>query len=132
MHRDTLQWVSALDLMLQLSPDHMVPQHTGPVSGQDNIRQIITAYRDAIQFVHDQTVRYMNKGLSGREIAEIVKLPAHLQEHPYLIEYYGTVEWSVKAVYHGYIGWFSGHPSDLHPLPVREEARKMVELAGGR
>ena len=38
----------------------------------------------------------------------------------------------VRAVYHGYIGWFSGRPADLHPLSVTEEARLMVELAGGR
>lgn len=73
----------------------------------------------------------MNKGLTGRQCAETVKLPPHLRNHPYLIEYYGTVEWSVRAVYHGYIGWFSGRPADLHPLPVAEEARLMVELAGG-
>merc|ERR1719232_2461343 len=131
MHRDTLQWVSALDIMLDLEPDYLVPQHTRPVTGAENIKEIVIAYRDAIQFVHDQTVRYMNKGLSGREIAETVKLPPHLRGHPYLIEYYGTVEWSVRAVYHGYIGWFSGRPADLHPLPVAEDARLMVQLAGG-
>jgi hypothetical protein len=27
----------------------------------------------------------MNKGLTGREIAEIVRLPPHLANHPYLI-----------------------------------------------
>ena len=104
--------------------------------------------RDAIQFVHDQTVRLMNKGLAPREIAARVKLPPHLATHPYLIEYYGTVEWSgtgcrtgarftgtpcpVRAVYHGYLGWFSGRPAELHPLPVAEEARLLVRLAGGR
>jgi len=132
MHRDTLQWVAALDIMLDLSPSHLVPQHTRPLHGEETIRGIVTAYRDAIQYVHDQTVRYMNKGLTGNQIAEVVKLPPHLQSHPYLIEYYGTVEWSVKAVYNGYIGWFSGRPAELHPLPVRDEARMMVQLAGGR
>ena len=86
------------------------------------IELMLIKYRDAIQFVHDQTVRWMNKvinslittlsdqadpkGWSVREIAEKVVLPPHLATHPYLIEYYGTVEWSVKAVYHGYLGWF--------------------------
>ena len=104
--------------------------------------------RDAIQFVHDQTVRLMNKGLTPREIAARVKLPPHLATHPYLIEYYGTVEWSgtgchssarftgtpctVRAVYHGYLGWFSGRAAELHPLPQHEEARRLVRLAGGR
>ena len=132
MHRDTLQWVAALDLMLELQPELLVPQHTRPLSGEEKIRETITAYRDAIQFVHDQTVRLMNKGLSGRQTAEMVRLPAHLASHPYLTEYYGTVEWSVRAVFNGYIGWFSGHPSDLHPLPVTEETELMLELAGGR
>ena len=31
----------------------------------------MTAYRDAIQYVHDQTVRLMNKGLTGRQCAEV-------------------------------------------------------------
>jgi len=132
MHRDTLLWVGALDKMLSLAPEILVPQHTRPVEGQETIKEIVTAYRDAIQYVHDQTVRHMNKGLSGLEISQIVKLPPHLINHPYLIEYYGTVEWSVKAVYHGYIGWFSGRPQDLHPLGISEEARLMVDLAGGR
>ena len=132
MHRDTLLWVGALDKMLSLSPEILVPQHTRPVEERDTIKEIVTAYRDAIQYVHDQTVRHMNKGLSGLEISQIVKLPPHLINHPYLIEYYGTVEWSVKAVYHGYMGWFSGRPQDLHPLGIAEEARLMVELAGGK
>ena len=63
MHRDTLLWVGALDKMLALSPELLVPHHTRPVEGQDTIKDIVTAYRDAIQYVHDQTVRYMNKGL---------------------------------------------------------------------
>jgi len=120
-----------VDTMIDLSPAVLVPQHTQPIEGKEKILDTLTAYRDAIQFVHDQTVRYMNKGMSGREIAETVKLPAHLATHPYLIEYYGTVEWSVRAVYHGYMGWFSGRPGDLHPLPRREEAEKWVELGGG-
>ena len=132
MHRDTLQWVTALDMMLELGAQRLVPQHTRPLEGAETIRDVLTAYRDAIQFVHDQTVRFMNKGLSGRQIAECVQLPPHLRDHPYLAEHYGTLEWSVRAVYNGYIGWFSGRPGDLHPLPVRDEARLMVQMAGGR
>ena len=132
MHRDTLLWVGAMDKMLDLDPEILVPQHTRPVWGKDTIKETLLAYRDAIQYVHDQTVRYMNKGLSGLEIAKIVRLPPHLENHPYLIEYYGTVEWSVRAVYAGYIGWFSGRPQDLHPLGIDEEARFMVELVGGK
>jgi len=131
MHRDTLQWVAALDIMIKLKPEILVPQHTRPLHGGETILDTLVSYRDAIQYVHDQTVRFMNKGLTAQEIADIVELPPHLINHPYLIEYYGTVEWSVKAVYHGYIGWFSGRPADLHPMPRTQEAALYLELAGG-
>ena len=94
--------------MRSLKPEILVPQHTRPVEGKDEIMDILTSYRDAIQIVHDQTVRYMNKGLYPDEITQKVTLPPHLANHPYLIEFYGTVEWSVKAVFCNYMGWFSG------------------------
>ena len=65
-------------------------------------------FRDGIQLVHDQTVRYMNKGLYPDEITRKVQLPPYLAEHPFLQEFYGTVEWSIKAVFANYMGWFSG------------------------
>ena len=64
----------------------------GSICGTTVILILISVYD--YQFVHDQTVRLMNKGLAPREIAARVKLPPHLATHPYLIEYYGTVEWS--------------------------------------
>ena len=127
MHRDTLQWVAALDTMLDLEPDHLVPQHTRPLEGRNKISETVTAYRDAIQYVHDQTVRYMNKGLSGREIAEIVRLPPHLRDHDYLIEYYGTVEWSVRAVFNGYMGWFSGTAVYLESISLANSSRNFEQ-----
>lgn len=131
MFRDTLTWVKAVDLMRKLKPKLLVPQHTRPIEGADQIMEILTAYRDAIQIVHDQTVRYMNKGLYPDEIAAMVTLPPHLANHPFLLEFYGTVEWSVKAVFCNYMGWFSGKASELHPLGRVEQAKALVDLAGG-
>lgn len=131
MSRDTLTWVKAIDLMRGLKPRIMVPQHTRPLEGSNEIMEILTAYRDAIQIVHDQTVRYMNKGLYPDEIAQIVTLPPHLASHPFLQEFYGTVEWSVKAVFCNYMGWFSGKASELHPLERKEQSKALVDLAGG-
>ena len=116
--------------MRSLKPEHMVPQHTKPMSGNDEIMEILTAYRDGIQFVHDQTVRYMNKGLYPDEITQKVQLPDHLRDHPFLQEFYGTVEWSVKAVFCNYMGWYSGKASELHPLPPKIQSRCLVDLAG--
>ena len=63
--RDTTSWINAIDLMRKLKPNIMVPQHTRPIAGEMVIMDILTSYRDAIQFVRDQTIRYMNKGLTN-------------------------------------------------------------------
>lgn len=103
------------------------------MSGKDKIEEMLTAYRDAIQYVHDQTVRQMNKGLTPDEIAEVVsQLPPHLAQHPWLGEFYGTVKHSVRQIYFGYLGWFNGDPTTLNPTPRVEQARRYVELMGGR
>ncbi len=120
-----------MDLMRLLKPKILVPQHTRPIEGQAEIMEILTAYRDAIQLVHDQTVRYMNKGLYPDEITRKVRLPPYLAKHPYLQEFYGTVEWSVKGVFTTYMGWFSGKASELHPLERVEKSKNLVDLAGG-
>lgn len=131
LYRDVLAWVHSIDAMRALAPEHLVPSHTRPVSGAAKIEEILTAYRDAIQFVHDQTIRGINHGLTPDELVETVKLPPHLRDHPYLTEFYGTVEWSVRSIFSGYLGWFDGDTSTLSPAPPEERAAGFVELAGG-
>jgi alkyl sulfatase BDS1-like metallo-beta-lactamase superfamily hydrolase len=130
-YRDVKLWVDSIDKMRALKSEILVPQHTRPITGAAAIYQTLTNYRDAIQFVHDQTIRWMNKGLTPMEIVEKVKLPPHLARQPYLHEYYGTVAWSVRAIFDGYLGWFGGNATDLFPLPLKERARRFAGLAGG-
>ncbi len=131
LYRDVLEWVRSLDAMRALRPEHLVPSHTRPVSGAAEIDEILTAYRDAIQFAHDQTIRGMNQGLTPDEIVERVELPPHLKQHPYLQELYGTVAWSVRSVFSGYLGWFDGDTATLSPASPEDRAAGMVALAGG-
>jgi alkyl sulfatase BDS1-like metallo-beta-lactamase superfamily hydrolase len=131
-YRDVLLWVRSLDKMRALDAQFLVPSHTRPVVGADKIYEVLTNYRDAIQFVHDQTIRLMNKGLTPDEIVERVKLPDHLARQPYLHEYYGTVEWSVRAIFDGYLGWFGGNATQLFPLPQAKRALHFADLAGGQ
>lgn len=130
-YRDVTQWVKSLDKMRFLRPEYLIPGHSRPISGSDRIYDTLRNYRDAIQFVHDQTIRGINKGLGPDELVEVVKLPPHLKNLPYLQEYYGTVEWSVRAIYSGYLGWFDGNATTLFPLGRAEHARKFAALAGG-
>ena len=131
--RDPVAWYKSIDLLRRLNADHLVPSHGRPMSGKDKIEEMLTAYRDAIQYVHDQTIRLMNKGLTPDEIVEqVAHLPAHLANHPWLGEFYGTVRHSVRQIYVGYLGWFEGDPTALDPLPRAEESKRYVELMGGR
>ena len=129
-YRDLVGWVNSIDMMRYLEPEYLVPSHTRPIVGKEKINTLLTTYRDAIQFVHDQTVRLMNLGLDPNEIAEQLVLPKHLRDSPYLKEFYGTPAWSAKNVFSGYLGWFDGNPSTLKPLPLKDEAEKIIQLSG--
>jgi alkyl sulfatase BDS1-like metallo-beta-lactamase superfamily hydrolase len=130
-YRDPKSWADSLDRMRALHAAYLVPSHTRPLAGADAIEHALTDYRDAIRYVNDQTLRLMNRGLLPDEIAAKLQLPAHLAASPYLQPFYGKASWSAKAVFNGNLGWYSGDPADLQPLPPDDEARRMVELAGG-
>ena len=130
-YRDLVGWVNSIDMMRYLEPEYLVPSHTRPLVGAKTINNLLTTYRDAIQYVHDQTIRLMNMGMEPDEIAESLILPKHLGDSPYLQEFYGSPAWSAKNVFSGYLGWFDGNPSSLKPLPKREEATNIINLAGG-
>ncbi len=131
--RDPVQWVASLDLLRSLKAEHMVPLHGRPISGADKVEEVLRMTRDGIAYIHDQTVRWMNKGLTPDELVEKVKLPPHLAGYtPYLREYYGTVKHSVRQIYNGYLGWFQGDPVDLDPVPPKDKAQRLIALMGGR
>ena len=76
--RNPMEWVESLDRIRLLNAEHLVPSHSRPISGKENVEKALTDYRDDNQFVHDQTIRYINKGLTPDEIVQKVKLPKHL------------------------------------------------------
>ena len=127
--RNPMEWVESLDKIRLLNAEYLVPSHTRPISGKENVSKALTDYRDGIQFVHDQTIRYINKGLTPDEIVQKVKLPKHLAESPYLQPFYGSISSYIRSTFSGYIGWFSGNISDLHPLSAEERAQKLAAIA---
>lgn len=124
-------WVASLDAMRRLEPELLIPSHTAPVSGAATIADILTAYRDAIQYVRDETVRLALAGRTPDQIAAELRLPPHLAAHPYLAEVYGQVDWSARGVFASNIGWFDGEAIDLYPLPPAELAAREIAQMGG-
>ncbi len=88
--------------------------------------------RDLYKYIHDQTIRLANLGLTPDEIAEELKLPEKLDKVWANRGYYGTLKHNVKAVYNFYLGYFNGNPSDLDPLPQEESGAKYVQYMGER
>jgi alkyl sulfatase BDS1-like metallo-beta-lactamase superfamily hydrolase len=124
-------WIASLETMLALGAEHLVPGHTRPIAGTANVRAALTAYRDGIQSVLDQTLAGMRKGERPDELVQHVKLPPQLADNPYLQEFYGSVAWSVRAIYADRLGWFDGNATRLFPMTERERAAKIIALAGG-
>ncbi len=131
--RDVQGWVDSLDTMRDLGAETLVPAHTRPLTGAAEIAATLTAYRDAIQYVHDQTVRGLNAGQTADQLAASIALPPHLAAHPWLQEHYGRVPWSVRGITTRYLGWYDGQGATLEPLPPDQRARRLADaLADGR
>jgi len=124
-------WIASLAKLIALGPEHVVPSHTRPVLGGAAARAALTAYRDGIKSILDQTIQGMKQGERPDELVQHVKLPPHLAENSYLQEFYGGVEWTVRAIYADRVGWFDGNATNLFPLPERDRAARLVRLIGG-
>ena len=132
--RDSLSWSKYIGGALRRygeSSDVVIAQHNWPVWGGDRVRDFLRKQRDAYKFVHDQTVRLMNFGYVGAEIAEMVKLPASLNQEWSAHSFYGNLKHNVRAIYQRYLGHYDGNPANLDALPPAEAAKKSVEYMGG-
>lgn len=130
-YRDFDTWADTMDLLMGFEPEVLAPGHTKALFGADVIRSALTDYRDAIRHVVTQTREGMDAGLTMDELAHSVKLPPALAEKPHLREYYGRVEYAVRAYFVGTMGWFDGNATSLSPLSPQDEATRMIRLAGG-
>ncbi len=105
--------------------------HHWPTWGADELVEFLSLQRDLYAYLHDQTVRMLNRGMVGAEIAEAIQLPPALERAWSTHGYYGSVSHNVKAIYQRYLGWFDGNPAHLWPHPPVEGAKRYVEFMGG-
>lgn len=128
--RPTL-WADSVDDIRALQPEHILGCHGIPYSGRDKIDAMLSDYRDGIQYLYDQTIRGINRGLDQRELSEAIDLPAGLKSNPVMQEHYGEFQFGVRGVYNGVMGWFGTDTATLHPVPKRVEAGRIIEGFGG-
>ncbi|GAB1645316.1 alkyl/aryl-sulfatase [Krasilnikovia sp. MM14-A1259] len=133
--RDAKAWSAYLNETIDLFADRtdvVFASHHWPVWGSDRIRGYLEDIRDAYQYLHDQTLRLINHGLTPMEIAEtLTELPPGLADKWYLRGYYGSISHGVRAIYQRYLGFYDGNPAHLNPHQPTEAGRRYVDLAGG-
>ncbi|AQZ93715.1 alkyl/aryl-sulfatase [Halopseudomonas phragmitis] len=132
--RDASAWSHYIDRALERFGDRadiLIAQHHWPIWERERAQHFLAVQRDLYKFIHDQTVRMMNKGQLPGDIAENIKLPASLDQEWYARGYYGTLKHNARGVYQRYMGWYDANPANLDPLPPRQNAAKTIEYMGG-
>ncbi|MGH1493536.1 MAG: alkyl sulfatase dimerization domain-containing protein [Acidimicrobiales bacterium] len=130
-YRDPRLLLTGLDHMISLGAEHQLCAHGPPMSGADAIREEMTSYRDSIQFMWDQTVRGINRGLTLDELIHFVQLPEAYNHSFRTGQFYGIVEHHVRQIHSGLRGWFDGHEATMLAMPPADKARRLIEGFGG-
>lgn len=111
--------------------DVVFASHHWPTWGVERIAEYLALQRDLYAYLHDQTLRMLNQGHTGAEIAEQFQMPPALERAWHARGYYGSVSHNVKAVYQRYLGWFDGNPARLWPHPPEALGARYTAAMGG-
>jgi len=126
-YRDALVCARAAQTVLDLEPELILYGHHAPVVGAELINSEVTAIRDAIHYVHNETVRGMNAGKDLHTLMQSIELPAECE----VGQGYGKVSWSVRAIWENYAGWFQhSSTTELYSVPQSSVHADLLELAG--
>jgi len=132
--RDARGWSRYIAEAIELFGDDArvaFASHHWPTWGTDNVLRFLTGQRDLYAYLHDQTLRLMNQGYVGSEIAEMIEMPPALDAAWHTHGYYGSVSHNVKAIYQRYLGWYDGNPAHLWQHPPEAAAARYVQVIGG-
>jgi alkyl sulfatase BDS1-like metallo-beta-lactamase superfamily hydrolase len=132
--RDPHAWAGYLTEAIDRFTDRadvVFASHHWPTWGRERVVEFLALQRDLYAYLHDQTLRLLNQGHTGAEIAESMQMPPALERAWHTHGYYGSVSHNVKAVYQRYMGWFDGNPARLWPHPPEALSARYVEAIGG-
>jgi alkyl sulfatase BDS1-like metallo-beta-lactamase superfamily hydrolase len=125
-------YIAALERVLSIEPEWLLGSHIMPIQGKEYIAETVALYRDATQYLWDQSIRLINKGYTPVELQHALKdLPDHLFEPPYSVPMYGTPITTVPEFFTGWVSWFNGDSTDLFPSEPKARAKRFVGMMGG-
>ena len=132
--RNSLMWSKYIDESIELfaaDTKILFTSHNWPRWGNEDLHEFLIQQRDLYKWIHDQTMRLANQGLTPLEIAATLVLPDEFKANDHTSGYYGDLVHNSKAVYQRYLSWYDGNPANLNKLPPTEVGKRYVELAGG-
>ena len=125
------QWLDEAILLFGDDLELVFGSHHWPRWGRDEAIEYLENQRDLYKYIHDQTLRMANRGMTAKEIAEEIEIPEALALPWYNRGFYGSVKHNAKATYQLYLGWFDANPANLDPHPPEDAAQRYVEFMGG-
>lgn len=128
-YRDALTCAAAAQTVMDLKPQRLLYGHHEPIDGADIIKAELTAYRDAVVYVHDEVVKGMNAGKDLHTLQQEITLPPQCE----VGQGYGKVSWGVRAIWENYAGWFKHESTtELYSVPQKSVHTELVRLAGAQ
>jgi alkyl sulfatase BDS1-like metallo-beta-lactamase superfamily hydrolase len=117
-----------IERMIQLRPELLIMGSPGPTFGEEKIRADLTRVRDAVRFIHDETIEGMNEGKDLWTLMQQIRLPPELEPAAGR----GPVHWYVRAIWEEHAGWFRHElTTELYEVPPAAIWPELAELAGG-
>ena len=130
-YRDGLEWAESIDRMRRYHATNLALHHGRSNVGKERVEDIMKAYADALRYMQDQTVRYINKGYTMHELSDLIRLPDELKDHDYLRPIRGSEYQNVANIYAGNVGWYNGDPTEFAKPKHKKLAQLYVDMMGG-
>jgi glyoxylase-like metal-dependent hydrolase (beta-lactamase superfamily II) len=119
-------YIEALTLALSYRPEYFLMGHGSPVVTGKIIRETVSGFRDALQYIYDETIKGINEGKDVYELMRKIKVPDKYKIRPY----FGKVEWTVRGIFHETVGWFDENSASMYSLPASAIYSDLVGICG--
>ena len=132
--RNALSWSKYINESIELfgaDTKILFTSHNWPRWGTNDVREFLILQRDLYRWIHDQTMRCANRGMTPLEIAEFLEMPDEFLANEHTRGFYGDLVHNSKAVYQRYLSWYDGNPANLNKLQPTDAGKRYVDLAGG-
>lgn len=124
------EWAIMMGKIRDLHPKITIPGHGPVITDSAEFDKVTIGFQDAMTFVQENVVHYLNEGKSLEDMIELIKLPSHLKENPYLQQFYGCLDFAIRGTYRRYTGWYDGNPTNLLPEKQSVISQEIVALIG--